>query len=122
MIQEPGPDELFVADAVGQPDQVGHDVPQEIVELVVRGGGHDAEEAGVGVVEVERGDGRGEAVVGHLLAHGRGDILPQAGGGGEGAEDGLHESEGGGIGVRPGHALEGKGHRGSVVGVISDSR
>ena len=37
--QEPGPGELLVADAVGQPDQVGLEVPQEIVKLVVLGGG-----------------------------------------------------------------------------------
>mmetsp|Transcript_29875 Transcript_29875/g.54201 ORF Transcript_29875/g.54201 Transcript_29875/m.54201 type:complete len:230 (+) Transcript_29875:56-745(+) len=85
-----GPGEFFVAHAVGQSDHVGHDIPQHIVELVVWCRGDNAEEASVGVAEVEGGDGRREAVVGNLLAHGGGDVLAESGGFGEGSEDGLH--------------------------------
>ena len=116
-----GPLDLLVGGAVDEADEVGHDVPHEVVELVVGGDGVDAEQAGVLVAGVEGGDGVGELVLGDLLAHLGGDVLAEAGGAVVRAEHGLHDHEGEGILGGPAGALEGEGDVGGVVGVEADA-
>lgn len=113
--------DLLVGGAVDETNKVGHDVPHEVVELVVGSDGVDAEEASVLVTGVEGGDGVGELVLGDLLAHLGGDVLAKAGGTVVGTEHGLHDHEGEGILGGPAGTLEGKGDVGSVVGIESDA-
>ena len=101
--------DLLVGGAVNETDEVGHDVPHEVIELVVGGDGVDTEKAGVLVAGVEGGDGMGELVLGDLLAHLGGDVLAEAGGAVVRAEHGLHDHEGEGILGGPAGALEGEG-------------
>mmetsp|Transcript_1709 Transcript_1709/g.3751 ORF Transcript_1709/g.3751 Transcript_1709/m.3751 type:complete len:328 (-) Transcript_1709:478-1461(-) len=112
---------LLVGGAVDKSDQVGHDVPHKIIELVVGSDGVDAEEASVLVARVEGSDGMGELVLGNFLAHFGGGVLAKAGGTVVGAEHGLHNHEGEGILGRPGGTLEGEGNVGGVVGIEADA-
>ena len=113
--------DLLVGGAVDETDEVGHDVPHEVVELVVGSEGVDAEEAAVLVAGVEGGDGVGELVLGNLLAHLGGNVLTQAGGAVVGTEHGLHDHEGEGVLGGPAGTLEGQGDVGGVVGIESDA-
>ena len=113
--------DLLVRGAVDETDEVGHDVPHEVVELVVGSDGVDAEEASVLVAGIEGGDGVGELVLGNLLAHLGGNVLAKAGGTVVGTKHGLHDHEGEGILGGPAGTLEGEGDVGGVVRVESNA-
>lgn len=116
-----GADQLFVADTVSETNEVGHGIPHQVIEFVVRSGGDHAEKTGVGIAEVEGGDGGGDSVDGDFLAQSRRDVLSEARGDVERSEDCRHQCKRHGLGICPRGAFEGKCNGGGVMRIVTNS-
>ena len=113
--------EFFVTDSVSKTDEVGHGVPEKIIELVVGSSGNNTEKTRVRVAEVEGGDGGGKFVISNFLAQGGSNVLAKPAGGGERSKNGAHKCKGHGLGVRPGGTFKSECKGGRVMGIITDS-
>mmetsp|Transcript_184 Transcript_184/g.478 ORF Transcript_184/g.478 Transcript_184/m.478 type:complete len:353 (+) Transcript_184:209-1267(+) len=101
---------ILLLHGVAEGGELAHHAPDEVLEVLPPGGdGADAEEAGVGVVGVERHVAVREPVGGDALPEGGGHV--DAGGGVlvPRAQHRLHHHQRHRVGVRPGGALDGDG-------------
>mmetsp|Transcript_16803 Transcript_16803/g.34635 ORF Transcript_16803/g.34635 Transcript_16803/m.34635 type:complete len:283 (+) Transcript_16803:121-969(+) len=113
--------DLFVSDGVYQSDQIVHNVPRRIVDLVVGTDGVDTKQSSVLVVRVEGVERIAQFVFGHVLAEVGRVVGPHSGGSIVGSQQELHEHEGKGVFGRPGIGGKGNGEVSDVFRVELDA-
>mmetsp|Transcript_25465 Transcript_25465/g.50846 ORF Transcript_25465/g.50846 Transcript_25465/m.50846 type:complete len:261 (+) Transcript_25465:48-830(+) len=116
-----GADQLFFADTVSKTNEVGHGIPHQVVEFVVWSGGDHSKKTGVGIAEIEGGDGGGDSVDSDFLAQSWRDVLSETRGDVERSEDCRHQCKRHGLGICPRGAFEGKCNGGGVMRIITNS-
>mmetsp|Transcript_18419 Transcript_18419/g.27522 ORF Transcript_18419/g.27522 Transcript_18419/m.27522 type:complete len:223 (-) Transcript_18419:157-825(-) len=73
-----GPGKFFVTHTMSKTDKVRHDIPQQIIQLVIGGGGNHTKQSSIRITQIKCRNGRRKLVIGHLLTHGRGNILSKS--------------------------------------------